>query len=57
MPNYRYDAWITGVHELPDECPWTRSRLADGAVVVYDKRVESWIALTRGEFDRDYEFV
>ena len=52
---HRYDAYIVGEHDLPDEA--FDLELRDGDVVVHDKETDEWSVMSRVTFDRNFEWT
>jgi hypothetical protein len=58
----KYDAWIIGVHQFPDE-PEAREPLKflhgeiHGQVLIHDITFDRWSVLPEDEFNRLYEWV
>jgi len=52
---HRYDAFVVGEHDLPDEA--FDLRLRDGYVVVHDRTTDRWSVMSPSAFEREYEWA
>ena len=50
--SHEYDAWIQGVHDMPEG--WL---VASGYVLVHDLVWDEWSAMTEEDFNQEYDWV